>query len=725
MINQTLVSSGFDIELLLSEKYIKYFLLTSFETGSIPWWDEDFNQVTGRTTYTVVHPPEQLRTNRLYEPRADFAPHPFPDLFRDFTEKDQACNVTLLPDDQEADIRVDLIVSVFQPPAIPGGNQLVLPEVPMFMDSRFYISAETDANGFQRNVRLNLELVDIGGVLIENANNLPPEHGWDKAKTLANMKAQFDRSIPLRIVGENGAIHQIETQKFFAEDDEHPTALGIYVNLKLKSGPEPDAFVGPRGDLALAQNFLPKDHHLAFGFSKDLYPLLGKDIFHRMAEPKPGGGFHYPVMEDGEEKGKLFHATVYPQMHVHGGGSATYENILVIDVEGEIYLNNLPNPNFNMKVRLIPIIQDGVLTFKTDFDLNIPAFGYLIVATVLLSFITLKAALPLTLIALALKVAIEKAGESKAVPIIESRLEDASLLDAFPNKLTVEERRWDPTYFTNHQIVSLVKEVAINDKGMAFAAYDLRVGKEPKPLEDAVIRSEVRDAAGTMSGLLYRVSDWPRFEALLGPVYPATDQMEFVETVPPGSGVEATRVHLTLDQAVERVKAGRLVEAIPYSPFKVDVQEHQIYQILTLSKREGPEIHAIAERLLRQELRTAHEQEYRDRARAELLAELGREPTPAEVETRFSAILAEEVRARLPRRFRRERERYLKFDLEPFEFADLQQRKILFLEHYILEIIKMRNSAGGTVYYRDEPDQDKGDNLLKLPRYKSEEIVRT
>lgn len=96
--------------------------------------------------------------------------------------------------------------------------------------------------------------------------------------------------------------------------------------------------------------------------------------------------------------------------------------------------------------------------------------------------------------------------------------------------------------------------------------------------------------------------------------------------------------------------------------------------------------------------------------------ELGRDPTPAEAQARYDAILAAQVRAGLPRRFRRERERYLKFDLEPFEFASLQQKRVLVLEHYILEIVKMRDSIGGTVYYRDQPDTDKGDNLLKLPR---------
>ena len=65
-------------------------------------------------------------------------------------------------------------------------------------------------------------------------------------------------------------------------------------------------------------------------------------------------------------------------------------------------------------------------------------------------------------------------------------------------------------------------------------------------------------------------------------------------------------------------------------------------------------------------------------------------------------------------------ERYIKFDLEPSEYAELQLKKILVLKHHGLQIIKMKKRFGGAVYYRDRADADKGDNLLFLPRYKSQ-----
>ena len=54
----------------------------------------------------------------------------------------------------------------------------------------------------------------------------------------------------------------------------------------------------------------------------------------------------------------------------------------------------------------------------------------------------------------------------------------------------------------------------------------------------------------------------------------------------------------------------------------------------------------------------------------------------------------------------------------------MQEQKLVILEFEGLQIVRVRKSAGGAVYYRDRPDSDKGDNLLKLPHYKSQPIVR-
>jgi hypothetical protein len=195
VIDQSLIKSGFDLELLLGERYIKYFLLTSFETGSIPWWTRDVNEDTGEVTNIIIHPPIELEQNRLYQPHSDFVPHPFLDTVPFvYTESPDAMEVTLLPNEEDADIRVQLIVSAIAPPLTPGFPPIVLTEQQMHIDARFFVQSDLLPSGFQGNVRLRLELVDIGGPFIAVASGLP---GFDKERTLARMKeARSCRSRP-------------------------------------------------------------------------------------------------------------------------------------------------------------------------------------------------------------------------------------------------------------------------------------------------------------------------------------------------------------------------------------------------------------------------------------------------------------------------------------------------------------------------------------------------
>jgi hypothetical protein len=72
------------------------------------------------------------------------------------------------------------------------------------------------------------------------------------------------------------------------------------------------------------------------------------------------------------------------------------------------------------------------------------------------------------------------------------------------------------------------------------------------------------------------------------------------------------------------------------------------------------------------------------------------------------------------------RQRASEHDLEPHEFAELQRHKVLVLGRNHLGIRKMNRNGKVTVYYRDyerpfEPNTDKRDNLLSLPRYRRAE----
>jgi hypothetical protein len=154
----------------------------------------------------------------------------------------------------------------------------------------------------------------------------------------------------------------------------------------------------------------------------------------------------------------------------------------------------------------------------------------------------------------------------------------------------------------------------------------------------------------------------------------------------------------------------------------VDVIDNQIFQILAVSQTEIPEIESLSRSRLRNELRNSNGAAFRQQAIDELQAELGRTPTEEEINARFNQILERVVSSAVPGRVRAELDTRMKFDLEPHEFADLQQRKILVLGRNHLVIRKMTKNGKVTIYYRDyerpyEPNTDKRDNLLSLPRY--------
>ena len=91
---------------------------------------------------------------------------------------------------------------------------------------------------------------------------------------------------------------------------------------------------------------------------------------------------------------------------------------------------------------------------------------------------------------------------------------------------------------------------------------------------------------------------------------------------------------------------------------------------------------------------------------------------------RFNFILDQAVAIAFAGRLKIELDKRLKFELEPFEFADLQKKKFLILGLGKLDIITMHRDGKVTVYYRDheqpfEPNVDASDNLLALPRYVS------
>jgi hypothetical protein len=749
MIDQDKITSGFDVEFLMGEEYIKYFLLSSMETGSIPWFSEtEVKDAQGnhvRTDATATHPPEELNQKRLYDVHPDFLGHenPFLDLPEGvpaYSAHADEFTVTLLQDSPVgADISLMLYPTIINNLDHPEKRRVISNLLSVNLDLKFELVSSTGADGLLSNIGLKIELLDINGPLIDAAESLPPDDDgnpvFSKADTLASMKEQVDRTVDFSVAG-GGKIAAIALKKFFA-DDETPNAIGIYINLLLQNGPRSTDLLPDRGNVDDAQNFLPKESHMAFGFARETYRRLGDDLFQKMAVPKEGepDEFEYPLLQDGEKKGKIKGISVRPEIRIPPGpgGNPTFTNVLVIDVHGEYEIENFFDPDFHFLIRLVPIQNNGLLDFDLDFDLQLSALGQIIVffLETVITVVLPKLGLTLLFATLLIIKIIEKIGEDAAAGVIQSELDKTSFLDTLPNKLTVEKRRWDPLYFTTHRVEAAVDDLVVNDSGFAFSANDLFVGKKFEPLSDMVIRAPTRDDAGAVNGLLYRAKDLqPFIKTDLTFIFPAVDRMPFFELLDPKGDIESFRVSLTIDQIKDRLASenkgakDKHLEKIQYVPKKVHVIKHQIYKMLTVSLTEIAEIEQLTRRLLRTELRAQNETRFRQEAIDELQQELGRAPTEDEIAARINFKLDQAVAIAFPGRLKIELDKRMKFELEPFEFADLQKNKFLTLGLGRLDIITMHRDGKVTVYYRDheqpfEPNVDQSDNLLNLPKYVS------
>ncbi len=729
MVDQSRVTSGFDVEFLMSEAFIHYFLLCSMETGSIPWWSEssgvDENGVPFHRA-TITHPHAELQEQRLYPVHPDFVgnEHPFQEIVETvYSFQADEFKVNILPDgDLGADILLTIFPSVIdllpQPPVVLIENLLAA-----HLHISFTVVFDTGQDGLLNNIGVEIILLDISGPLIDAAESL----GASKEEILAEMKSQIDRRVPFSLAG-GGSVQRIETRKFL-DDPDRPNAIGVYINLALQSSPDPTSLLPDRGDSSLAQNFLEPEAKMAFAFPTETYARLSDDFKFKMAVPKPDepGEFHFPLMDGDDQVGKIKDISVRPEIIAGANQPPTFTNVLVIDIHGEYAIENFFDPDFHMKIRLVPSVKEkGVFDFEVDFDLELSLAARLVAIflSTALTFVMPKLGLSLLFLSLITIEIIERIGEGVAQSSVQAQLDRTSFLDTLPHKLTVEVRRWDPLYATHHRVETADVNIQVNQHGLAFDAKNVFIGRRFQPLQNMVIRSETRDADNVVSGLVYRANDiGPFLNNDLVNVFAATDRMPFVQLLQPQGDIESHRVSLTIDHVLARIAAqDRHIKELDYLPKKVSVIDHQIYQILTVSQTEVPEIESLSRRRLRNELRNSNGVAFRQQAIDELQAELGREPTEEEINVRFNAILENAVKGALPGRVRAELDTRMKFDLEPHEFAELQKQKILVLGRNHLVIRKMTRNGKVTIYYRDyerpfEPNTDKRDNLLSLPRY--------
>jgi hypothetical protein len=725
MVDQSRVTSGFDVELVMGEEFIRYFLLCSLDTGSIPWYSETQGVKEDGTPFhdlTITHPPAELQNRRLYDVHPEFLgnEHPFQHLAPVYSAQSDEFAVTIMPGGDEGDISLRVFPSIFdltQDP--PSGISNILH---IDLTISFQVVSTTRADGLLGDIGVQLTLLDASGPLIDAA----VASGREKDDIVADLKSNVDRRVPFAVAG-GGALQRIETRTYVG-DPERPDGIGVYINLALRDGPEPGSLLTePRGDVALAQNLLEPDKTMAFAFPDETYARLSDDLRFGMAVERTDdpGEYHYPLMDGDDQIGKIKGISVEPEM-LPGG---VFSNVLVIDIHGEYEIDNFFDADFHLRIRLVPTTTaNGVFDFEVEDDLDLSAAAYIvsILIGIVVSFVLPQLGIPLVfLLPLLLKLG-EHVAEGIAGSVVEQELERTSFLDTLPHKLIVEAHRWDPLYTTFHRVETADVEVTVNGDGFAFDAESLFVGRATRPLQSMVIRSETRGGNGRVDGLVYRAADiTPFLTTDLVNVFAATDRMPHAGLLPPEGDIERRRVVLTMQQVLDRMAAGdRHVGDLDYLPQKVDVREHQIFQILGITPRELDEIRTLSRDRLRSEVRAESGTVLRQVAIEQLQFELGREPTQDEIEGRLRELIEAVVEPQLPARFRVELDRRLAFDLAPDEFAALQRQGVLVLGRGQLEI---RTTERGTVYYRDyerpfEPGVSKADNLLSLPRYTHSDV---
>jgi hypothetical protein len=702
MVDQSLLQSGFDAEILLGPRYLKYLLLTSLETGTL----SPRVPVDDAGVDITIRPPEDYE--RLYEPHPDAEPLP-PAVSSGAFETE-----ILFDHPLEADLRVRTIDDV---QVRDTGEQLAERVVDLFAKLTLETSDE-DGIPSEPGLRIEVVALELDPLLasaLADAGKTPED-------VLPDVKRAFDRTIGLGVAGEDQRLQRIEMQKVRASGD-HPDALGVYLNLRLRSGPEEDAFLEDRGDLANARNFLPPGEDFAFGMPGSLYPKLGADAKFRMAEEtSPGSGeFQFPIREDAsdpdsEVKGKIKDISV----------SALEGDALRIEVHGEYFVDFLPDPDFHFKFDVKPTIEDGLLTLPpAEHDLDVDLLGEFLIAIAItgLVFGLGNAGFMALVIHGVGELIVEPAALEKVSSQADEALEDASFLDALPHRVTAERRHWDALYATKHEVVSLLEAIQINDAGIAFSGK-AALDKEPDPIDNAVIRTEQRDGDGAISELWYRIREIVDFAPDFTPVFPATDRRDFERVV---GDDEFNLVRLTLSQIRDRIAESRVREQIGYVPQDIFVEGNQIRLMRCIS---DTEIGEQRRRLL---------EDFRERTRAEILAEQGdalreqiREeleeenggpPTDEEVEEELEnrlddlVAIAEEtfVEEELPQLLDEAIRPLLRFDLDAPEFAALEDDDILVILGY--QRIRRSVEGGFSDYYRDRRDKDTSDNLRSLPRY--------
>lgn len=697
MLDQSRVISGHDVEILVGERHLKYILLTLVDAGVIP------TKVDVSDGFSIViFGPE---VDRTYEPHPDARPleagledhHPF--------------EVEILFDHPSgADVRLHFLAGLIE------GDLLV----------RLTPGVEHDDAGFLTGASVDIEVVDV---LSPNLSDTDADSDLYRPDVLAKIKAAVDGPKSLGGASAFKRVHDMAVRKLPAEAG-HAAAYALYVNLRLRNGPEEEAFLPERGDAATGLNFLPAGSDVAMATRPGIFADLAADAWHRFAEIDDDGNVSHPWHKSPYNKrsktiGSIVDVSVGP-------GFAP--NSLRIDVEVEYTVNNFPDPNGHLVLTLTPGTgPHGAFRWNIDADFHASLAWELIGLVALIGLFALGGGIAGLGLGAAISTGVIGGMLGHAVAhgildhIYSDRVEDkvdAGLPDVVSGRIALQRRRWDPFYTTFHQVGMRPDGALVNAAGVALWGRAV-VDREIELVPSVVVRDKRAMGPSPPTALRYRVWDAPEHGPMFEAVAPGTDRRTFDWSA---SQAEPELVDLGIDDVVARMGERRIVPDLAYHAKRIDPDQGQVHGILCISDRE---VRETRNRLLRAfEEATAADILATDGAAIEAqatqeFADAGIVPTPEELASRVweivSALTAPLVEAyedgALAAQLESALEPLLRLRMAPEYFAALQKKGILHLEE--LEIITMRAPGhAGFMYYRDRPDGGPRDNLLARPRYR-------
>jgi hypothetical protein len=724
--DQTRVTSGYDVEVAMGSGYLQYLLLLALETGEVP--------TEGTFTLDGGGDPikfELLVPNDLEpDPSSNISPGRTYELDHDASQpprrsSKEPFNVEVLPA-QAADVKVRLWVRFTR------GAQALDVDGDLFIG--ITIDSEPDPDGIGlESITLKLELLDIDGQLV----NVAATHNMPKSELLAMLQPVINRDLSMTGLGTGGRIALIHFKKL-AADAGHEAALGLYINLILRAGPQEDNVLAPRGRLDLAQNILEPGANVTFATRPGIYGDFAADAYHRMARRK-GSGYDHPVMKKKEKVFDVVAIDAWPiQSGTHPAGPVQIVPHLKVSVEGEYELNNLPDPNFKVHIFVFEAVDaDGIMSWTSDADVQASVLADIILGVIALATVPIFGPNWL-LVFIGLETGKYITEKLIAEYLVEPRTDkkvDAALLDVAPNRFTIVSRRWDPFFTTKHQIGLRPGATLITDRGLALWGT-AALTRAIDPAKSIVIREAVRDTQGTATHLIYRVqglADTKYLEA-------AAPGMHRGPGDPQPDPNDPELFQIAVDDAIARIEAKELDGSMEYEVQKIEVLGNKIVNMLVLSTREIKEQH---NRLIGEATATfqaeaeAKDQIFRDEALDEF-EQQGIIPTSQQVEAAVAAKKQKLVKDRiadyetkfLGADLEAAKLAAASFELSPHEFGRLQTAGLLKITKYL--IVKREPGVGfppaeKRYYYRDRYVREEepttaarlADNLENQPRYRN------